>query len=245
MNSKVLLFFILGVMVSFIACDQSDDENSNPAVTIHKIKSLTPYRDNYALTPTTYEYNEEGKLIKQTMEMFYDVTFTYTANKIIENHQFEDPGHNYIHTYLLNEKGLATKSFIVNKSYRDTLEYRYDIEGYQISSTMNRDTAGKARIENGNIVSSTSYKRDIKVYTTRNCEFLTNLNTIGTENQGFTWLGKQSKNLASHGLVQGVIDGSRVESTENYTYEYDELGRVKKYMINVDDQDYAVVFKYY
>lgn len=228
MKTKIILFAFLSLLVGFSACNDSNEpEIDQPATGILLIKTMTSsgnYKDS-----VHYEYDDSGKLIKISHSQSYYTKYTHKPGKVIMELYMGNTSPEQTNTYLINEEGLATSSYIGYVIPNIINTFEYDSNGYKILKKANNDTIVTAKILDGNTIVKTEFDRQDKLINlTMEYQFLTNINTIGDENRGITWEGKQNKNLPSQ--VTQVIKTHNIRSEEitEYTYEYDTQNRVTK-----------------
>ena len=241
MNSKVLLFVLLSLLIVFSACDKSEDVE--PGNNIPLIKTITYYSDGVFWYSKTFEYNQSGKLTKETYDDETYYTYSYETGKIIKKKYNKESSLTSTDTLLLNKEGLLISE--------GKTTYEYDTNGYLVKSTAPFEPPSNYfitsyKISNGNIAQKTiSYSPVIKKGTYK---YLADKNTIGNENMGKPWLGKQDKNLPSEDYWVSTVEYQTWESTMYYTYEMDSENRVTKKTGNQDTRDgreYYITYTYY
>jgi hypothetical protein len=257
MKTKFLLMvFILG-LAGMTSCTKKDSDTPSPATPgVPKIKTATEYYGTYEYS-TAYRYDAAGRLTGGTYSdsgYFHVVYGTGT----VEINEYSSAGiMQYKTVYTLNSSGLAvsatgtdyykggvnrfrslwcrnilkTISSKTDSSVSSTVTYEYDIEGYLIRETYYETydtTVFTYVVENGNTVSMSYIIYDIPM--TFYYQYLTDkTNTIGEQNMGITFLGKQDKNLIQS--IQYIYDTIAV------SYEFDSKSRVSKRSI-VGENDY-------
>lgn len=187
--------------------------------TLHRLKKLTDLElgtnpDSILLT-FTFNYSEVRVFIKETISTGPNYSFTIT--------------------YYLNSSGLPDSSIYVSlASPTDSTYQRY---AYTYNSDDQLATRG---LKNADSITGTF----IYHYLNRNVDYsnavpshqnsktmyfysLEHFNTIGNENAGMGFLGKSCLNP----LIRARYDGMTVDMA-NYTYEYDQLNRISKVVVN-------------
>jgi hypothetical protein len=201
-----------------------------------KIKTYTDSSDSYLVT---LSYNSAGKLIKEVLNDGEYADILYTSNQVTVNAYDSTGILEYTGVYTLNSSGLATTLIGTDFDYKkevhfskffpflkkrntkssvDTINYNYDINGYMIKkiyiNSGNNDTTIYNYV-NGNEAFQ------ISSFDTTSFEYFTDkINTIGFQNMGITFLGKQNINL-----IKTETDSY---PGENYTYMFDAKSRVTK-----------------
>lgn len=158
-------------------------------------------------------------------------TYTYTATTIVKQVTGgTTPGTT---TYTLNTDGYATSA--TQRFTTGTVwlyRFAYDADGHQ-TLQVRTDSAANVLIDstvqtwaNGNLVSSyiATYNFPGYIYSNYTYTYVAGkANTIGNQNQGIAFLGKDSKEP-----VNTYTSNSTVYS---YVYEYDASGRIASYTI--------------
>lgn len=197
-------------------------------------------------------YNSQGNLIKEKYTNIY-VDLVYTTNKVNVN-VYENYSLTYTYEYFLNSSGLATTAietslnksetnnnnlhFINNnvlKNTTDTTYYYYNSYGYLISAKYGTELYNYTYL-NGNLTT------EISPYDTTTYQYFDGkLNTVGNNNIGVNFLGKQNKNLLKTTIY---YNSGQPYQTVNYNYEYDINGRVKTEIINSNYSNQTTFYKY-
>lgn len=215
------------ILLAFMACDKSKDElpGTQPGF-IPKLSKIAYYEGASLIRITTIQYDTQGRLIKMELTNWRDETYHYGQDIIIREASFlnsEDT--EFIDTLQLNNDGL------VIFDPRDGSNYEYTSEGYR-----QRQFASfgdySSTISNGNTTLTTN--RDWvsqNIISTNEYTFLPDkLNTIGSENVGITFYGKQDKNLLYEDTFTYLYGGRHDQTIHHYSYEFDDKNRVKKKM---------------
>ena len=242
---KPILFFLITICIGFSACEKSDDETpgKTAAPPIAKIKTMTTYSEGKIQEEYSYEYDASGRLIKQSSSKGYYSTYEYTSDTIrIMTHE---PELNKITpwTLILNEQGLVISSVNGNDTREYTPEgylakhiYSYDDYAFSYTYKTEEENTTRRTAREGLDLSKVTI-RDI--YT-----FLPNsVNTIGNENRGITFYGKQDKNLVSE--QKAIIENPYNEYKAYYTYEFDDHNRVTARSILRSTSEHYTTFTYY
>jgi hypothetical protein len=190
----------------------------------------------------TYTY-QDGKLVRVDGSDNTYTTLTYESLKVTVSGYEENNSLSFTEIYTLNSKGLATSctgtgkkkksmnlspihSLLKNtSSYTTTFEYNND--GYLIKSTTvegSETSVTTLTITDGNSTSGTvTYQGfTVNMIISHNT---TKENTIGQENEGVAFLGKQDVNLITSMVYS--YNGTTMMTT-TYQYEFDTKGRVIK-----------------
>lgn len=234
MNSKFLLFALLGLLVGFGACNETD-EPDQPLISIPLVKTMIICCGNYT-DSVHYEYDPAGRLIKASQSPNQYSKYTYTLGEILIESYINKTTPEQTTSISVNEKGVATSAKI--GAYVSSL--KYDSIGYLVLEKLDDDTLYYANISDGNTVKKKHFSQDKFTYTTKTYQFLTNNNTIGCENNGITWMGKQDKNLPSKETQVFTTHSLNRESITDFIYEYDAHNRVKKRTTIKDGEIYLI-----
>lgn len=230
MKTKLLFLALLSLMIVVSACKKSDDEENN----IPRIKTEVRSDKDGFNTVLRYEYDASGRLSKETIGSKYS-TYSYLPGMIIRNN-YSLEALTGIDTLILNKQGLVVS---------DTLgTYEYNSQGYLVKLTIPNKNDYTYKTENGN---TTQYvdNKDVDIYTFQTFDFNTQNNTIGNENKGKAWLGKQDINLPSYNIISRINSPYATYSTVRYDYEFDNLKRVTKQLINKDGIKTYISYTYY
>lgn len=221
-NFLISLFAILAV---FISCDKAEDD---PAPKIPKIKTVTFYQGDEVARHFSYEYDSLGRCSKTSFGLQPSVvasyeTYRYSDNLVIVNRFYNGADTIIADTLHLNKQGLVSRSSLNNETRE------YDRNGYLVQSkTANNVTTLlliTCQVSNGNLVKliQTELSADQKITTSTYDHIPNSVNTIGHENKGMAFYGKQDKNLVRE--VQKDFSQYPSETT-SYEYEYDAQNRV-------------------
>jgi len=235
MNSKILLIALFSLLISFNACNKDEDDIPVFENNSLKIKTETWHTDLGEVASSFYQYDKAGRLYKETYQNGKYTIYTYEQGKIIERLYDAQGTSSSNETYLLNDEGLA----ISNKS----LSFEYDSLGYLVKTIDPGGYLLTTVIEDGNTVESIENEgkeNEMK----QTYQFLTTDNTIGNENRGKSWLGKQDKNLRSEEHTFYLL-ANPPEYTVTYSYEFDDLNRVTKKTTIHDEIENIVTYTYY
>jgi len=206
-----------------------------PKINYPQIKLLIDSTNSDSIS---FLYNSEGKLIAETNNTSV-VDLVYETNKVIVNY-YNNSALLGNDIYYINLLGLASKvvhtdftkktkkynflDLLNNKNSKaltDTTYYFYDHNKYVIKEINNYSTTLK-EYQNGNLSKSITDSDTINYY------HLNNTNTIGHQNFGIEFLGKQDAKLIDYLEYKTSNQFQR----ENYSYEYDNNGRVIKMRIH-------------
>lgn len=228
---KFLLYLLISI-IAFSACKKSSTDNKSsvpaPQSSIPKIATIRGSIDT-----TFFQYNSSGKLIKEINWSGYQI-LEYSGNTVTLKDYSEGGSIQSTEIFTLNSRGQAISSSYAGKkkstegnylsegNFNTTYTYEYDNDGYLIRkmypiSESILDTVAYTII-NGNETQAKYPGNEYFNYTYTNTT-----NTIGRENEGITFLGKQSKNLvqsSTHTYQSHTSDPITI------TYAYDNKGRV-------------------
>lgn len=240
MNKKVLFLALLSLTITFSACNKDEEEESNPAFSIPRIKSMTTVDKDGLISMNSFEYDNLGRLTKQTQYdgeyKSYD-TYSYEPNKITFFWN-SDNGLKLPDYYLLNAKGLVTEHLWGSAVYSEAgylVQYLAKIDSMLTTNT----------ITDGNTVKSIQFRKATDKKTTTTYTFNTKINTIGNENKGMAWMGKQDVNLCIKEHIS-IHDQQQIsEETYNYSYEIDKHNRVIKKTGISENHEFFTTYTYY
>lgn len=242
---------ILSIGFLALSSCKKDDENgteSLPLIATETSDGIT----------STFSYIN-GRLDKIVDNDNFKTTFTYETSKVTVS-EFESDGTlSYSEIYTLNSKGLAISSTSAGKKKKSgnitadrlmlkncastTATYEYDANGYMTKVTMSDGSTTSSStlvITDGNPTSGTATSEGF-TFNMLFAYFTDKTNTIGQENEGITFLGKQSKNL----LKSATVSFIGYSSSTNYVYEYDSKNRVTKQTeTDSDGNSYMTTYTY-
>lgn len=225
MHPQTFIYSLLILILVFSNCKKSDDEAPESAVVIPKIKVMTCYQNNSISFQQTFEYDQAGRLAKRTNVGDYEDTFIYHADKIIiSKHYIERDT-----TFLLDTLFLDSRGLVIAESGRGT--YEYDAKGFQTAFLVGQLLTYQVSGENTVKREAWEFKNGAweKVVTT-DFKFLQNrANTIGNENMGISFYGKQDKNLRSEACYVFHENTTNTGILHTFHYEWDAQNRVIKF----------------
>lgn len=224
MNLKTLLALV-GICITFIACDKSKDEQpgEQPYLT-PKLSKIAFYQNDSLTGETTFEYDVQGRLSKTSYNGNDYTTYRYEPGYIIRKSSLSNNDEPPLtDTLQLNSAGL------VIFDPRDNATYEYTYEGYLHQLIADYGTF-TYKISYGNTILMNERAMMYEIIRFKNeYTFLPDkLNTVGNENMGIAFFGKQDKNLVSEAKQTYVEYGGNYEKITNYHYEFNEKSRVKK-----------------
>lgn len=240
-----LLFALLSLFITFGACKDADDDPDNN--TIPKIKTMAIYDDGRRSLLSTYTYDAEGRIASEnregnSAEIF--IQYAWLPGKVIVKYDvygwMEKVPND---TLFLNDKGLQ-----ISESPLYPVEY--DAQGYLVKKAVFINKVPwlhTFQIENGNTVRwNISVGEDIENIRSEHInEFLHNsVNTIGNENMGMTFFGKQDKNLMAKSTYISHQASGIDPIIVHHIYESDARGRVAK-QSTTEDPGFYTLFTYY
>lgn len=239
MKTRMTLLFMAIGLLCFTSCSK-DDSDAKPEVIRLKTATSTIQNESSSMI---FSYNEDNRLTKcQYDDASYD-TILYYADSIIIN-SYIAPATLYSKSvYQLNSKGLAVTgecTYYVKSSAKVSVfspfhfpnasaiyTYKYDANGYLVEMTEIAEGTTSTYtyvIENGNTVSQTVYLGTIPIQASITFD-TGKKNTIGNENKGVDFMGKQDNNLMTNVTVSAYSYSLNVE------YEFDAKNRVTKQSI--------------
>jgi hypothetical protein len=223
--------FIFG-MVLISSCKKDDDESTIQFDKYPRIKSIQNLGANRYTN--YYEYDSKGRLIKLNLDG-YTQKIEYFDSYL--KYIFLDSNLAPMITYTnyLNSKGLMVQS--------SGMEYTYDSNGYCITSfNYPMNVSVKNTIKSGNISESITANINYATFSISIYEYSPKNNTIGNENKGQCYLGKQNINLTSR---QINISAPNLPDTTNYSYEFDSKDRVIKQIETHSGNINTTLYTYY
>ena len=235
MKTKIVLLVVLAFSVSLYSCKKDSDSSQSTKSLIQK----TTYEDQ---SYSTYQYDGTRMIKVSNSDGTYSTleyatnTITvkgFSATNVLENTE----------VFTLNSKGYAVSAISTSGKKKSTssrsllpmpfpmyatgstnITYEYDANGHMTKAIYGSGSGQETMtytISNGNTVSNIDVTGSI-TYTTTSQYFTDKTNTIGFENMGVTFFGKQDVNL-----IQSVTDSfSGTAVTHTYTYQYDSQNRV-------------------
>jgi len=252
MKTKLFGFLFLAIVLGLGAC-KKDSNDSSSGSSVAKILSTAYYENGNLAFTQTIQYDASGKPVKVTAD---DGSFYYVAigpsSVVITS--FDTLGvQDGTDNYILNAKGLAISQVStwnkpgnkndMFKHHKNTgkgsssYTYEYDANNYLIKNIYTEGGVGDTviyTISGGNTTTATTVGSFPFV---QSYQFLTNkTNTIGNENMGVSFLGKQDKNLIS--ATTYTFDAG--SQTINTSYTYDSKGRVLKVFNPDAPEDYTI-----
>jgi hypothetical protein len=259
-------FFTLVFLILFLPSCKKDNSGS-PAFhdSIPKIQTVTEYFNGEKERVTSFSYDASSRLVRVSFDEIYNnqkyydtiiyngATITMTTydakNKLIESEIFT-LNSNQLAVLMTDTLGEQKKS-----SFRPFLDfslqdheaniYGYDDNGYQTLEISTNEFGGTHRYEksysNGNLVSSSyeymandtliqSGASVFKYYTDKS-------NSIGNQNRGIPFLGKQNTNLLLSISDQKWHSYDTLRLTTSYRYEFDNQNRVVKQFVSPQNSE--------
>lgn len=213
-----------------------------------KIKTMILYDLDGTSQTSHFEYDQKGRIIKKTYAPDGVETYRYLSDSLIVKQTHENEVLIHIDSLWLNDQGLA----ITHKSkeysagglgftHTFTSTYEYNAEGYRIKSSQGPIDY---EIQDGNTVKLTLYSSPRGSFTqwqqqdstdtlvidfTYTFEYLPNsFHTIGNENMGITFMGKQNKNLVASIVTVNQFRPEQLSNRHSFTYQLDARKRVVK-----------------
>jgi len=239
MTSKFLLLALVSLLVAFSSCDKSKDD---PTPKVPKIKTITHGTSSNS-DKEYYEYDQSGRLksITYTGHTSGNSQYLYFKDKIVWQSTFFPE----LDTLYLNEEGMVVSEMFGSITHEyDAKGYCVKTSGYGSGGEVDLEYKYKVSDENTTVLDVWEIVNEKLVYRiTNDYEFLPNSNnTIGNENMGVSFYGKQNKNLLSASTQ--IYVGFNYPDQENYHYEKDAQNRVVKRWRERDPQFFDV-YTYY
>jgi hypothetical protein len=212
MNNRFSCLTFLLVLIFLNCCKKDVNNPSNSLLSIPKIHQVITYNDSLFTSVVgiqTFEYDSRGRCTSLTTDfnrLSDTLTINYSGSIVILTEG------TYKSTYTLDLNGLATMQIMPNN---DTVFYKYDESGYEVEEKSRGDIFTFGYLD-GNKIHESHNSSTIN-YSFNNDK----VNTIGQENYGIAYLGKQNKNL-----IRSYVDPSGI--TVTYSYEFDSKNRVIK-----------------
>jgi len=259
-KSNYFIPITIMIVIIFMSSCKKDNTNGKPYNPFAKIQTITTNYNGFPESIETFQYDYLGRVVKDMMNDSSYITYEYSNSMITEKQFSNNNTLTALIALSLNSNGYVTSGTINlygNKKKSGTNRIKlgtnlistcsgsfnatYDNNGYLIyvgwieedsTKTIFYKGTSKYTIFNENTISLTTsdiYTTDSLIQTEQ-YTFKDTSNTIGLENQGIFFLGKQNKNLTStYTFITNDVTNNYT-STNNYTdtYEYDSKGRVTK-----------------
>jgi hypothetical protein len=253
---KIILSSFSLIFLILFSCTKENTNNPAFNDSIPKILSVTEYFNGNIERVTNFSYDSSSRLIKVTFhemntnQKYYD-TLRYSGSTVTMTTY--DLNHKMLESeiYTLNSDNLAVvmidtlgeekksakrhlSNFIIQEFESNI--YGYDGSGYQTLEVSTNEYGGTHRYENsysdGNVISSTfqfmakdtviqNGASAYKYYTDKS-------NTIGNQNRGISFMGKQNTNLLASISDLKWQSYDTLKTTTAYRYEFDSKKRVIK-----------------
>lgn len=248
MNKFVV--FLLIFSTTFFSCKKQKD-----AVISYMVKTKTSSQNNN--NTETYTYDSENRITKITNSNFTTfTTFEYVGDSVFQ-YSYKDDSSFYLNTkYLFNTKKLQIEKLQLSPFTFNLEEERFSYEPndflktyfYSITDYATNDTLFN---DGTNFTKRIAHFSGLIGYgiSTTNYTYFSNTNTIGNENFGRPFLGKSSENILKSETTKSTnlfqVPIIETTSTTNYTYEFDNFGRVATQYITTDALNIKNTFTYY
>jgi hypothetical protein len=236
------------------ACKKDkNDTDGDPVASFPKIDSVIDYQYNYIGDIAIYKYDSKGRVVRILYKDGSSDSLIYSDTQVLWKYYWPGGSLDAIDTYMLNSKGLATMvifdsgkkerssavnlpkrmNFNSNTSSLSQLLREYDANGYMVKETYyiftsSADTATYwYTIKNGNIngINGISTNQSNPYSITETFSYYTDKqNTIGDQNSGIAFLGKQNNNLVKTLLYN--LNNYSPPDTLQYWYKFDSKNRV-------------------
>lgn len=232
---KHTYFLLIFLSIITFSCNKSSDsiEPETPclpyALPDYRIKEILTV-ENGVNTRSEYFYDELGRIIHQKDSGTYlrEVFWEYTGGKVLllsgDSTVFE--------TLILNSSGYAESNWVTLPS--SYYHWEYDSSGFMVEQSSSAPQAGTTTYQYiyhcRNIVSVVKFWSWFGSPPTTDPEVIYALdyygdqrNTIGNENTGIGYFGKQNNCLVKWNIA---YQGKEIDTVGVYTYEFDSLNRV-------------------
>jgi hypothetical protein len=273
---KLPVICLISSILFLSSCDREIADSPYANDSIPRIKSITEYFNGIKQRETSLTYDTASRLVKIFYNdlfvghTYYD-TLVYSGSEVIKTTFSSKNKFLEQEVYTLNSdklavlmtdtlgdgstasKGIYRKAGILEQEGNI---YSYDPYGYQILEISTNEYGGIHRFDKswtaGNLITSVyQYMANDTAILNGNSNFsyfTDKRNTIGNENKGISFLGKQNKNLLQTVLDNKWLSSDTLRVTTNYRYEYDDHNRVVKQYITPlgeenDDVSY-ISFRY-
>jgi len=197
-----------------------------------KVSSISNYSNGAIISSRNFLYDSNGRIIKETdISTLQSSYTTYHYSGSTKTAKTFNNNDTTISIMTLNSNGLVISSNMGAMNFT----FEYNIDNYLIKVFQNlqdRLDTITYNIVNGIIVTETMSL----LAETIKSNFTNYTNTIGNENFGESFLGKQSINLVSGIIFVG-------SDTTTYNYHFDKKNRVSRQTI-VSDINNSTIYKY-
>jgi hypothetical protein len=274
MKLSISLFALAMCFLFLSSCNKGNTDSPYANDSIPKIQSVTEYFNGAEQRVTSFSYDSSARIVKilfneiYEAQQYYDTVIysgstikliTYNNNKKFLEQEVFTLNSNKLAVIMIDTLGDNKKSARMNFTTLNLLEheaniYGYDGNGYQTLELSTNEYGGTHRYDktysNGNLVSSTyqfmANDTAIQNGTTAFSYYEGKTNTIGNQNRGIPFLGKQNTNLllSISDLKWHTTDTLRVITT--YRYEFDDHNRVaRQYITTQGNENNDVTFLTY
>jgi len=239
----IMLTIILVLIFSGCKKNDKNEQSFTPPPNSY-IKEISVYDTNGVLRMIQkLEYDSLHRLYKLTRlelgtnpdSILFTFTLDYSAIRVFMKQTISTSTTYSTTTYFLNSSALADSSIIIN--FATPIDSTFQRYAYTYNAANQLLTMG---VKNADTITGTL----IYHYSNRNVDYsnavpspqnskilyfysLEHFNTIGNENAGIGFLGESCLNP----LIKAKFDGMTVDWA-NYSYEYDQLNRISKMVVN-------------
>jgi hypothetical protein len=238
LRSKSFICILFSVVIVYNSCKKSGSEDDGLNLPHPKIKRITYYAGGAVQYYISLEYDSSGRLSKKTFSYGNYELFNYGSDKILIDKGGPHISRIEYDTLFLNIQGL------VISEDRGYTTHEYDQAGYQAKIIQKGDNAYTLTytISGGNTIKRLmDYKGSLSE---DSYKYLPNqANTIGNENMGITYYGKQDKNLV-HEISSFYVQNATT-TTSTYIYAFDSQNRVVKSAWDDNSNDIYTTYTYY
>jgi hypothetical protein len=274
MKLSISLFALPILFLFLSSCHKENADSPWANDSIQKIQSVTEYFNGVKQRVTSFSYDSSARINRilfneiYEAQQYYDTVIyngptikliTYNNKKqLLEQEVFTLNSAN-LAVLMIDTLGDTKKSARMNFTYLNLLEheaniYGYDANGYQTLEISTNEYGGTHRYEktytNGNLVSSTyqfmANDTVIQNGTTAFTYYDGKTNSIGNQNRGISFLGKQNTNLLLSISDQKWHTTDTLRVTTTYRYEFDDHNRVvKQYITTLGSENDDVTYLSY
>lgn len=243
-------FIALLALLLIVACNTQEfhkpftHEDIPPPVDHTAIPKVKTW--GYGNDSQTNTYDAQGRLSEERYSDGSYTTYTHLPAEVISKYYSSDDQLISSSTYLLNDKGLV---YSTQDSWNKHVFY-YSDSNYVVKTEVFDQDGQLFRkwfhfYANGNRVKDSTYVMGDQSWSVWTHTYFDNINnTIGNENMGQYWLGKDSRNARKSIRIR-----TSYGQTIHYTYskpELDNHGRVIAYSVMVNDNPpYHYTLTYY
>lgn len=219
MTSKLLTIALFCLLLAFLGCDNSDSPEITAPVPL--IKEMTSHMNDSISSKKSYEYDQQGRQVGSSTSNTTE-KYVYEPGKVLMEIYWAQTNKTVNYTLVLNSRGLLEYQEGSSESFE------YDAQGY-LTQTISGATF-KSTIEEGNLVRYETWSSEngtpVLTSVVTRTFFKDKPNTIGKENTGLPFFGKQDRNPVKRETYYNPK--LELETYITYEYEYDAQNRIIK-----------------